>query len=210
MKKDDQNPGLEGSGEHLEELELSPVTEEDSEGEGEGGDPLDDIQDPKARAEAKKNRAIVRRSEKETKPEPKPEDAPKSEQEFLTKSDYYRSNEKKAIRSATLEKGVVNEKGEVILAPEEVKANWDKIVPFYTPRRGKETTEDISEDIRDAVILFTARNTVTEKDDSADQLKTNAVLKSGGGPTQGKTPKPTDPPNFKLPTKPTEWYSKKS
>lgn len=196
METDDQT--LEGGaeGENAENLEL----ELESEGTKElGGDPIDEMQDDVAlRAEAKKWRAIARRTEK--KPDEKPVVPPvvvPPTSEFLTKADFFKSNERKAIREIT--------------ADAEIKANWNEIIPFYTPRRGKETPEDIKEDILDAITLYKARNPgAPAKDDSADQLTTTPVVKTGGGNIDKTTPKLKDPPNFKLPTKPSEWYGKKS
>ena len=189
---EDQNPGLDGAGEGAEDLELTIEEEQTVPPKESSGDPLDDIQDPVARAEAKKWRAIARRTES---PEEKPV-VTASTPEFLTKADFFKSNEKNAIREAT--------------ADPEVKANWSDIVPFYTPRRGKETKEDILEDIKDAIILYKARNPdAPVKDDSVDQLTATPVVKSGGGVADKVAPKPNNPPNFKLPTPPSQWYEGK-
>ena len=188
-----------GAGEGAEDLELEPEITPEGEPEFPGGDPLDAIQDEGARAEAKKHRAIARRVEKDGK---KPDEVkpvkvkpvvPPSE--FLTKADFHKANERKAVREAT--------------ADTEVKANWNEIIPFYTPRRGKETPEDILEDIKDAVTLYRAHNPVVGKDDSADQLTTTPVVKTGGGVADKGTKTP-EPSNFKLPSQPKDWYTKKS
>lgn len=192
---EDQNPGLDGAGEDALELELEPEITPEGESKELGSDPLDEISDETVRSEAKKHRAIARRFEKkEETPAPKPE-AKADTSQFLTKADFFKSNERKAIREIT--------------ADAEIKANWNEIVPFYTPRRGKETLEDILEDIKDAVTLYKARNPVVEKDDSASDLTTTPVVKTGGGTVDKTTPKPKDPPNFKLPTQPKDWYAKK-
>ena len=181
-----------GASEDAEVLELAPITP--SEEEVSGSDPLDEISDEAVRAEAKKHRAIARRLEKKEET-PKPEvktEAPKPE--FLTKVDFYKANEKKAIREAT--------------ADAEVKANWNEIIPFYTPRRGKETPEDIAEDIKDAVTLFKARHAEVQRDDSKNQLTTTTVVKTGGGVVDKAKTSTPNPPNFKLPTQPKDWYKK--
>ncbi len=194
MLNDDQT--LEsGAGGSAEELELAPKEETLDES---GGDPLDDIQDSAARDLAKKHRAIARRQEKkEITPEVKPEVKPVAtvQGEFLTKADFYKSNERKAVREAT--------------ADAEVKANWSEIVKFYSPRHGKETAEDIKEDIQDAITLFNSRNAKTTKDESANVLTTNTVVKTGGGPIGKSTASTPTPPNFKLPAQPSDWYGKK-
>ena len=83
---DDQTPELDGSSEGLDTLELEPeVTPEEKPTEL-SGDPLDDIKDETARAEAKKNRAIARRLEKE----PKVETPVVPATEFLTKADFFK------------------------------------------------------------------------------------------------------------------------
>ena len=182
-----------GTGEQLEELEL--ITTEESSEES-GSDPLDEISDEAVRAEAKKHRAIARRLEK--KPEEKTPVAVATEpasSEFLTKADFYKANERKAVREAT--------------ADAEVKANWDGIMPYYTPRRGKETPEDIAEDIKDAITLFNARNATVARDDSADDLSTTSVARTGGGVTTVKTPKTASTLDIKLPSQPKDWYSQK-
>lgn len=200
---DDQNPGVDGASEGAADLELEPATTEGeltldaSGGEDPGGnDPLDDIQDEVARAEAKKWRAIARREER-AKAEPKPEVKPAMPtQEFVTKADFHKANERKAILEFSKDP--------------EIKAKWSDIVGYYTPRRGKETAEDIIEDIKDALTLYKARNPEQVSDDSALALSASTVVKSGGGSADTQAPKLKDPPNFKLPTRPHEWYPKKS
>jgi len=190
----DQNPGLEDPSEGGETLELEPeITSKEP-----SGDPLDEIDDVElALAEAKKYRAIARRLEKkEETPVPTPEVKTDTSQ-FVTKTDFYKSNERKAIRE--------------IIADAEIKAVWNEIIPFYTPRRGKETPEDIKEDILDAITLYKARNPdALATDDSVDQLMTTPVVKTGGGTVDKTTVKPKAPPNFKLPTSPDSWYKKPS
>jgi len=183
-----QEDELEGAGEGAEDLEL-----EGGENQPTGADPLDDIQDEAARAEAKKARAISRRLAKK---EPKVEEpvTPKAD-EFLTRKDFQKANEKKAISQVTTDP--------------EIKAIFDKIVPFYVSRRGQDTTEDIVEDLNDAITIYKARNPVVEEDESARVLTASPVAKTSGAPAV-KTEKETPtPPNFKLPTQPTEWYPKK-
>lgn len=181
-----------GDGEEALDLELELEDTSDETTPEPGSDPLDDIQDPVARAEAKKYRAIARRTAKV--PEAKQPAAPAAS-EFLTKADFYKTNERVAIRAAT--------------ADPEVKANWAEIAPFYTPRRGKETTEDIAEDIQDAITLYRARHPEVVTDDSKNLLTETAVIKTGGGPIGKTTPKTPDLPGFKLPAQPSDWYGPK-
>jgi len=189
---DDQNPGGDSTGGGVDASELVAKPEE---ADAQGGDPLDDIQDEGARNNAKRDRAIARRKAKapEAKVEtPAVDTKPKESSEFLTKADFYNANEKKAIREAT--------------ADPEVKANWSEITKYFTSRRGKETPEDIAEDIKDAIILFKARNPEVVKDDSASVLTASAVVKTGGGPAEKVAVKTPEPPNFRLPAQPKDWY----
>lgn len=182
-----------GDGEEALDLELEL---EDASGEATpepGSDPLDDIQDPVARAEAKKYRAIARRTSKV--PEARQPAAPAAS-EFLTKADFYKTNERVAIKAAT--------------ADPEIKANWAEIAPFYTPRRGKETAEDIAEDIQDAITIYKSRHPEVVTDDSKNTLTETAVVKTGGGPVDKVTVKTPEPPGFSLPSKPDGWYKKVS
>lgn len=183
---DDQTPELDGASETAVDLELAPEgTGETSDSKEPSGDPLDDIKDPVARDEAKKYRAIARRDKPEVKKEaPSPE--------YVTKQDFFKANEKKAVREA--------------IADPEVKAHWEEIKLLYTSRRGKETPEDIGEDIKDAIILFNARNPVTETDESARELTTTPVVKTGGTPPSKHIQKSPDLPNFKTSTSPKDWY----
>lgn len=189
---DEPNLDKSGASEEAEELELElePGASDEGLTPEPGGDPLDDIQDETARAEAKKARAILRRQKPdEAKPVPTP--APT---EFLTRADFYKANERKAIREIT--------------ADAEIKAVWNEVVPFYTPRRGKETPEDIKEDILDAITIYKTRNPVAVTDDSARELTATPVVKTGGGVPTKATPAPALS-NFKLPTQPSDWYAKK-
>lgn len=207
----DHNPEVDSASEGAEDLELEPsITPEGDDDKEPGVDPLDDIQDPKAREEAKKHRAIARRTAKpEEKKEVKTPVATAPAQEYVTKKDFHKSNERKAMRIATVESGITNSKGEVIMPPEDVKAHWNEILPFYTPRRGKETEADILEDIRDAVTVYRDRNPVVEEDDTARVLTETPVVKPGGE-SKVKTPKKPDAklPGFNLPAQPKDWYSK--
>lgn len=188
---DDQIPELDGTSEQVLELELEPTATEKT---AQGGDPLDEISDPAVRSEAKKHRAIARRLEKKPEAE-KPAVVTAPSTEFVTKADFQKTNERKAIKDA--------------VSDPEVKANWSEIIPFYTPRRGKETPEDISEDIKDAITLWKARNPEVQTDTSAADLTTTAVVKTGGSGPAKTAPKAADPPNFKLPVQPKDWYQKK-
>lgn len=199
METDDQT--LEGGVEETIDLELEPTEPDDganedtTDEEGSTGDPLDDIRDETARAEAKKARAIARR--KAQKPEDKVEETqskPVDSSQFMTKAEFEKSNERKAILSVTKD--------------EEVKEHWEEIRQFYTPRRGKATPEDIQEDIKDAITLFKARSTPEVEDPAAELQTTTAPTGTASGP-KTKEIKAANLPGFSESAKPDSWFPKK-
>lgn len=192
-----------------EELELdSPESkEEPSEAtEGTKSDPLDEIQDmDELRREAKKHRAIAQRHKKKEVPKEVPKETPKeskeTSKEYLKKSDFELANQKKAIRLATVASD--SDSDEIKTAKADILENWNEVRQFYTPRRGKDTPEDIFEDIKDAYTVFNTRRVKTEKKPDTSELTTTKVAPTGNSPV--KTQK-KDPPNFHIPKKPDEWY----
>ena len=193
----DQNHGNGSTSEEVDVLELEPTPEEAN---AQGGDPLDDITDPAVRAEAKKNRAIARRVARKGKdgevvtPPVETPDASK----FVTKEDFEKANERKAIIEAQKDP--------------EVKANWDKISQIYVPRRGRQTTEDIAEDIAEAIIVFNARNPkAPDADNGVGDLTAHPVVAPSGGTGTGQKP-PAEAaklPGYNPATQPKDWYPKK-
>ncbi len=65
--------------------------------------------------------------------------------EPVKKKDFYKSNEKKALQEASDELEGFDE-------------NFDKVMQYYTPRRGKETADDVFEDLKDAHMLYKNRH----------------------------------------------------
>ena len=65
---------------------------------------------------------------------------PEDKEKYITREDFFKTNEKKAINKACK-----NEK---------INKNWVKVIKYYTPRRGKSSSEDIFLDIKDAYYLF--------------------------------------------------------
>ena len=190
-----------------QEIELEP-DENNSEDpksdelDNQGGDPLDKLERDALLAQAKKFRAISNRHKPEKKPEEKPIEEKKVEKtDFLKKSDFELANQKKAIRMAT----VVSEQD-----TEEVKAfktdlleNWDKARQFYTSRRGKDTAEDILEDIKDAYTVFNTRRPKTEVKPDISDLTSTKTSPTGNAPAS----KPQkNPLNITTAKKPNDWY----
>ena len=171
------------------------------------GDPLD-IQDRDTLlATAKKYRAIYNRHKKpEVKPEVKSEiDKPVEkpiETDFLKKSDFELANQKKAIRMATTASEQDTEEAKTLKG--DLLENWDKVRQFYTPRRGKDTPEDILEDIKDAYAVFNTRRVKKEVKPDVSDLTTTKTSPTGNAPSPKSPAK--NPPNFSIPKKPAEWY----
>jgi hypothetical protein len=179
--------------------------------DNQGNDPLDTIQDvDELRAEAKKFRAISSRAKKPEKKEEKPAEqavskpAETPDQGFLKKSDFELANQKKAIKMSTIVSETDSE--EIKAIKEDLLENWDKVRAFYTPRRGKDTPEDIAEDIKDAYAIFYARNAKKEDKPDLTPLKAHSAMGTGTSP-KGKTPT-VNPPGFRLPSQPADWYKK--
>jgi hypothetical protein len=190
-------------------LELEP----EAKAEGEDGDPLDKIEDAEGlRAEAKKFRAIAQRKDK--KPEVKPV-VKEDKGDYLKKSDFELGNQKVAIKMAT-GKAELNPQKFGVETPEQlgkiqqdILENWDEIIKNYTPRRGKDTAEDILEDIKDAYVLFSVRRPNKEDKPDISELSKTKVIPGQVSPKGKETPV-KDPPGFKLPSQPKDWYPKKS
>lgn len=121
--------------------------------------------------------------------------------EFMTKKDFQKVNENKAIKLACKDS--------------EIEENWDKIVKFYTPRHGKNDVDGIVEDINDAFILFQKKNENKEEDkEDKEDKKSTADLASDKNLSGGDTSKKKNSsPERKsvIPKKETaqDWYPEK-
>lgn len=200
MEKDETTP-KEGT-----DLELEEGTEPEGEEPESKNDPLDEIED----VEELRKRAKGYRTERnrlKNKPEEKPKE-PETEEpkgDFLSRKDFYKSNERKAILSLT--RAVDSDSDEVKEQKSFIADNWEQIRSLYTPRSGKDTPEDIAEDIQDAVTLYKVKNPPKE-DGKSEELSSTT-----GGGTPSSTPKGEkerkEPPRFKLPVQPDNWYEPK-
>ena len=170
--------------------------------DNQGGDPLDKLERDALLAEAKKFRAIVQRHKKPEAKTEKPIEEKKVEKaDFLKKSDFELANQKKAIRMAT----AVSEQDteEVKSFKTDLLENWDKARQFYTPRRGKDTAEDILEDIKDAYTVFNTRRPKAEAKPDISDLTTTKTSPTGNAPAS----KPQKSSlNITPAKKPSEWY----
>ncbi len=194
-----------------QELELGEDTEVkpkevETEVDPSDSDPLDSIDNVEdAVKEAKKFRSIASRKSS-TKEEPKPAEIPK-EGDYIKRTDFELVNQRKAIRLATTISE--NDSEEVKAKKADILENWDEVRKNYSPRRGKETPEDILEDITDAFVVFNNRrppvDEVEEGDVVPEEITKTEAKAPVGNPPKPKT-KTKNPPNFKLPKQPDEWY----
>lgn len=167
------------------ELEQNPVQQENElelEHVVPASDPLDEIQDAEAlRAEAKKFRAISSRKEHKVVEPVVPAKVELKETptgDFLKKSDFELSNQKKAIRTVTIVQETDSEAQKKLKT--DLLENWEVVRQFYTPRRGKDTPEDVQDDIMDAYVLFNSRRKPKEaKPDVAELTEHNALGGAG-------------------------------
>lgn len=152
------------------------------------GDPLDQIDDLEAlRHEAKKYRGIATRKKEPSSTPQQSTDSP-----YMTKRDFQLANEKKATLSLRSENP-------------EIDQNYDAIMSLYHSRRGKDTAEDIAEDIKDAYILWKARNPQNSGDSSNALSTITVTMPSGKAPKPQTTNTETDP-RFKPASRPDTWY----
>jgi len=187
------------------ELGLENDNSEDTKSDeldAQGGDPLDKLQGDALLAEAKKFRSIAQRHKKsEVKIEKPIEEIKVEKTDFLKKSDFELANQKKAIRMAT----IVSEQDteEVKTLKTDLLENWDKARQFYTPRRGKDTPEDIFEDIKDAYTVFNTRRPKQEVKPDVSDLTITKTNPTGNAPAPKSSVK--NPLNITQAKKPSEW-----
>jgi hypothetical protein len=120
-------------------------------------------------------------------PKPKPGDEP------LTRNEFQKINERKAIQEACKD--------------QEVDKNWAQIVKFYRPDSGRETPEAILADINVAIEHWRVKN--PKKDEDTEDKETTANLASEKGKPegeQGKGKKPEPKKLFPTQTPVKEWY----
>lgn len=168
-----------------QELEETGTADEGTGADDSKGDPLDQIDDLEAlRHEAKKYRGIATRKKEPT------STTPGEETPYLTKRELYLINEKKAIHD--------------VRKDSEIDQNFEAIKGYYVSRRGKDTPEDIAEDMRDAYILWKARN--PQASDGSNDLATIAIARPSGLAPKPQATKTETDPRFQAPSKPESWY----
>ena len=144
----------------------------------------------KAFLSIKKKKKTLEKEEKEEKEEFGFDD------EYGTKKELYKMNEQTAIQR-------------VLKEVPELDANWDDVISYYAPRRGKNTVENIIADIKDAYYLWERHNKKPEKPEDEDKQAKSQLSSLRTEPTKGKERKPQPPKEHIIPPKPKpmiEWY----
>lgn len=124
--------------------------------------------------------------------------------EFVTKKDLYKTNEKAAIKSATTISK--DDSDEVKAIKADLDSHWDEIKGFYTGQSGKESPEDIVEDLMDAHAVWLRRNKGKKNDGEDKDAKANLATDRGvrgGGKDSSYQARKRILPKY---TKPSEWY----
>lgn len=128
------------------------------------------------------------------------EDSQKSESsEFLSKKEFYETNEKKAIK-------------EFVKENPEVKNNWDEFVKHYPNKRGKQTVEDILADLDDAKTLYdkysSKDKSSSDKSEASAELSKEKASPSGGNNPDGggRSTKKGGRKIIPNKTRPQDWY----
>ena len=134
---------------------------------------------------------------KEVKKDIKPEAQPaKTESPFLTKSEFQKGIEKTATLKACEDP--------------EVNDNWEKVMQYYSARRGNATVEDIVSDIKDAKTLFRKYNPKPEEgEETTEEQKVASEVASEAGTEEGVKPDSKKKPRKKIlgkKTGPETWY----
>lgn len=127
---------------------------------------------------AKKERAIKNRHAKKeletNQPSKKDDDAIQR---------FEKANERKAIR-------LIESSDDDNLV--EINENWEDIVANYVPRRGRDTEEDILDDIMDAHAIWKRKQSVSKSTKEAE----SGVMQTRG--TKGSSPSPAKPKTEKI------------
>lgn len=177
-------------------------TSEETETEDKDSVTLTKAEHTKLIDENENNRKGIIRLNKELKDSKKPEKVEKTD-DFVKKSDFYKDNEKKAIKQATTPLDSDNDELKTIKI--EIDENWDKIIPHYNKSTSKEDVDAQVEAILDAHSAWKRRN--PQSTDEEAEAKAEISQSAGTG---GKSPK--DTPSKKKSILPKddgmkEWYN---
>lgn len=124
------------------------------------GDPLDDIQDEKARAEAKRDRAIARRQAKK---EPEPTPSPALSQDVAKKDDL-------AV--------IVTNQAKQLVSPE-VREVWDELIKIPLGGANPMDAHSIAENMADRLVIYKTKQTT--KDNPTKDLTSSPGIRGATG-----------------------------
>jgi hypothetical protein len=99
----------------------------------------------------------------------------------VTKADLYKMNERQAIRLATTPTATDSETDAGL--KQEINDHYEEITKYYVPRSGKETVEDIVEDLKDAHAAWLRRG---GRKDDANKGSSSKLTRDTG--TRGTSP----------------------
>lgn len=185
---ENQNPGMGSAGEAV--APTVPVTPSEPTTPN-GNDPLDDIKDEKARSEAKKFRAIARRVDKK-------EDTPPAVAPTHSPTEFVKKDEFQIL--------ITNQAKE--LASPEVREAWNELLSIPLGGFNANDPRSIAENMADRYDLYKKKAANRPVNPMADLATTPGIR--GSAPVVSPKQKQTDPPRLAIPTKPSEWYPKKS
>lgn len=160
-----------------------------------GEDPLDLLGEDELRAEAKKLRAIATRKTK-VEPVVKVEEPVKT---VITPTDDF-------VKKSDLARLAVSEAK--VLVSEDVKEHWDDLINIPLSGYDNLDAKSIAANMTERLVIFNARNPKKEEKEDISDLSTTKATGTGSGPSDKKD-KPKDPPNYKKPSQPEDWYPKK-
>jgi hypothetical protein len=119
---------------------------------------------------------------------------PAKESDALTKAEFQKINEKKAIKS-------------FLESNPDANSQWDKLISFYRDSRGRSTVEDIVSDLDDAYTLFQKHNPAPEdKDPDKEQRATLSAEKSLSSTSRGREKASEKGGILTKKTPVTDWY----
>ena len=87
--------------------------------------------------------------------------------------------------------------------------NWDGVVAYYTPRRGRNDVESIISDLKDAYYLWQRDNLKPEKEEDKDKKAKSELSSLKKEPGKGKEKEVKPPKTHIIPRstpKMSEWY----
>lgn len=139
-------------------------------------------------------------------PKKDPVEPADGKQEFVTKEEVRKKNEKDAIKRVET---ILESDDDVTKALKtEINDNWDEIKSFYTGKSGKDDVDSVYEDILDAHAAWKRRNGGKTKDGKAAAGQLAAHRGTGGTSPKANQQQPARTRLLNKGAKPTEWYPK--